>query len=90
MAYVLLFLVVKELVVAYYLFILSRIESVSQFRSDLLKQVSKAVTADINSGRSWEWRYDKLSSVKYERILHTFWRPLKAEAWYEDCSFLKG
>jgi hypothetical protein len=61
---------------------------VLEFRVGLIRQVSKAAQDDIDAGDfNWQWRYDAIEVVSYERMLLSFKR-LTAENYYADRSFL--
>ncbi len=57
---------------------------VYQLRTAVLAQVSNASRADIEQGRTWEWRYDEFNAISYERqmlTVHPSWPrdPARAE-----------
>lgn len=70
------------------IFMLWRNHKVYRFRSTLIDRVSALAQADIDAGRDWHWRYDVLTAVTYEAMMHRFWRPLTVEAFYADAKFL--
>lgn len=49
-----------------------------RYRTQLLKRVSEAAQKDIGYGRDWEWRYEEFNRVTYERMMYTFWKPLRS------------
>lgn len=70
----------------FYLFI--RLELTHDFLLGLMGQVSDRSRENIEKGEEWEWRYKKLNEVSFERVLFSF-KPLKAESYWDDLSFLK-
>lgn len=74
--------------ILYFLVFMYRNHFVYRLRRDMLQMVSLAAKEDIDDDHSFEWRYDALMSVGYDEMVNKFWKPIKAEAFYEDLSFL--
>lgn len=83
------FLVLCGVTVCLCIIIGIRNQMVLNYRLDLLRQVSRAAKADINSHAydNWRWRYDAINTVSYDSMVYQFWRPLKS--FYKDRSFLE-
>jgi hypothetical protein len=70
-------------------FVSYRNHKVGRLRSDLLARVGTAADEDIHATpmREFIWRYDTLRSVTYGDMVMSL-KPIKAEAFYPDTSFL--
>lgn len=70
---------------------LIRNEAVYRFRMSLLRSIRVASQVDIAAGRfDWQWRYAAFEDASYAAMMHQFWKPLRAEEWYADTSFLEA
>lgn len=58
-----------------------RVERVYRFRRKLIDIVF--------SFYDYRWRQSVLDSVTFDKMMFQFWRPLRVEEWWSDCSFLK-
>ena len=66
-----------------------RVHPVAKFRNNLIDQISDAAHQDIKNGlHNWMWRYNYFETVSFDRCVYSF-KPLKAENFYSDTSFLK-
>lgn len=64
---------------------------VLDLRSNILKRISDLASDDIKNEAPWEWRYDKMTEVKYDTMLYShFFDPLCASTFYENLEFLDG
>lgn len=69
-------------------YMLYRNEKVYKFRLDLIERLHDAAEVDIQNGRPWEWRSQTFETVSYKQMLYSR-KPLTAEAWYVNTSFLQ-
>jgi hypothetical protein len=53
----------------------------------ILDLINELATDDINNGREWKWRFLKFEEISYEKMLLTFWKPIKS--FYKDSDILK-
>jgi len=83
------FIVVCLAILCLCIFFFYRNNKVYEFRQYLLAQVDVGSASDISRRVDFHWRFDKLDLVSYNTMLYTWWRPLKAEEWWVNTSFLE-
>ena len=72
-------------------FMILRIYFVSKFRLKLIRLVSLLTEVDINNDVEYFlWRYGVLEQVSFDKMVYSFWLPLKAKYFWEDLSFLQS
>lgn len=72
-------------VFALYLFI--RNHEVYKYRMQLLKKISAKSHEDIkNHNYDFQWRFDELKKISYERMLFAFWIPINK--FYDETKIL--
>jgi len=79
------FMVVLVTYTIFMIGMLLRANQVYTFRSHLLDDLSEASEVDIQKGRSYQWRFDEFSSVKFNDMVFHFWKPIKS--FYKDYKF---
>lgn len=68
--------------------LLHRNKKLFKYLNSNLHTIGELSREDIYAGRDFEWRFDVLSSVSYEKILFSFWRSVKRDitivGWYHE------
>lgn len=72
------------------IYIYFRVGQVLKLFIQMLDAVSSAANIDIRNGKDWQWRYDYLNRVSFDKILYTLWRPLKPESFYSNLDFMEA
>lgn len=66
-----------------------RLHRVSELRLTILQLIHNCSEEDLAGGRPWEWRFRTLNTVSFDRMLLQFWKPVRAETWWSDTSFMR-
>lgn len=81
------FMAVVSLIMVAFAYMFMRLNRVYNFRMSLIDQIHEAAKADRSKEYMWRWKeYDK---VLFDDMMIHFWKPLKAEVWWEDTKFLE-
>ncbi len=71
-----------------------RLHLVGKFFHFYTERVYELTKDDIAQGRHQDkespfWRWQEYEKVSFDAVVFKFWRPLKAEAFWDDTSFLE-
>lgn len=59
------------------IYFLLRNHKVYKYRMDLLGRISAKAKEDIDNQRyDFQWRFDELNKISYEKMLYTIWVPV--------------
>lgn len=53
----------------------------------ILGIISQLASEDLKNRKEWVWRYRHFDDISYEKMLFTFWKPLKS--FYKNSDILK-
>lgn len=59
------------------------------YRNSQVFKLRNEIIDKVFSYSDWPWRRDVYKSVSYNEMMLDFWKPIKAESFYKDLSFLK-
>ena len=59
-----------------------------RFLCKLNNQIYRCAMVDLDNRRDSAWRWKEFDLVGYNRVWLTFWRPLRASAYWKDLTFL--
>lgn len=67
-----------------------RAKKIHTFRMGIIKAISDLTQEDIKAGlfEDFLWRYEEFETVPFENMMWPLWKPLKAEQYWKDLSFL--
>lgn len=70
-------------------FMMYRTTRVGNFRRQLIDKLFLEARNDALNGREWRWREKAFEEVSFGDMTTHFWRPLKAELWWDSVAFLQ-
>jgi hypothetical protein len=83
-------LIVSLILLVFCFFIWFRNFKVRSFMLGILDDIHILACHEVEKNSEWRWRYVEFEKVSYERILFSFWKPLKVEKFWKDISFLQS
>lgn len=72
------FIMIMIVIFLFCLYFINRNNQVYNERKRVLRLISYLSQKDIENKKPWRWRYDEFDKISYNKMVYTFWKPVKS------------